>query len=209
MSRQVVLIPVLQTPLPQPQSAPEPSPLASPLPSYDDILLAQEAAEDERLEARAREVWQAGQKHSCPADNETTPWIQHTKAPILFRNRPLDIITASTQKPSASNAEYCLGSWQGRPAVSPARNEAQLRVLMRAVDQVFDRAEATLNRTSYQFRCWLHTFHKRIFWPHVFHGTDIFQSGSNSSAISSGSPLVSRTNGGGFTTWNFSQRRFK
>lgn len=60
MSRQVVLIPVPQTPLPQPQPAAEPGPPASPLPSYDDILLAQEAAKDERLEALAREVWQAG-----------------------------------------------------------------------------------------------------------------------------------------------------
>jgi hypothetical protein len=183
MSRQVVLIPVPQTPLPQPQPAAEPGPLASPLPSYDDILLAQEAAEDERLEARAREVWQAGQKDSCPADNETTPWLQYTKACILFRNWPLDIITASAQKPNTNNVEYCLGSWQRRPVVSPVRNKAQLRVLIWAVDQVFDRAEATLNRINYQFCCWLYIYIRelsgRTHSTSLILGTDIFQSRNN------------------------------
>ena len=113
-------------------------------PSYDKILLAQEAAEDQRLEARMRDIWQASQEYSCLDDNETTPWLKYTQWPSLFRNRPLDIISASAQKPRPlCNDEYLLGHWHGGPVWSPAVNEAKLRILMRAVDQMFERAGAT------------------------------------------------------------------
>jgi hypothetical protein len=119
-------------------------------PSYDEMLLAQEVAEDQRLKARAQEIWQASQEYSCPEDNETTPWLKHTQWPSLFRNRPLDIISASAQKPRPScNDDYLLGHWRGSPVWSPAVNEAKLRILMKAVDQVFERAGATLACTSY------------------------------------------------------------
>jgi hypothetical protein len=39
---------------------------------------------------------------------------------------------------------------------------------MRAVDQVFERAGATLACTSYQWRCWLNTYHKDSFWTTAF-----------------------------------------
>jgi hypothetical protein len=35
-------------------------------PSYNEILLAQEAAEDQRLKARAQEIWQASQEFRVP-----------------------------------------------------------------------------------------------------------------------------------------------
>src|SRR3981081_1182641 len=70
-----------------------------PTPSYKEALAAQEATEDERLLITARDIWRAAHEYSCPEDNETTPWLQYTKAPILFQNRPLDIITASAQRP--------------------------------------------------------------------------------------------------------------
>jgi hypothetical protein len=37
-------------------------------PVHDEILLAQEAAEDQRPQARAQEVWHASQEYSCPED---------------------------------------------------------------------------------------------------------------------------------------------
>ncbi|KAH7109706.1 hypothetical protein EDB81DRAFT_672620, partial [Dactylonectria macrodidyma] len=93
------------------------------------------------------------QEYSCAEDNETTPWLKHTRWPELFRNRPLDIITASARQPARGpnrdNEDYLLGAWRGVPLRSPAAAEARLRVLMRAVDDVFDRAEATLASTSY------------------------------------------------------------
>jgi hypothetical protein len=137
---------------------------------YDEILLAQEAVEDQRLQAQSREIWQASQEYSCPEDNETTPWLKHTKWPDLFQNRPLDIITASAQQPRLSlDEDYLLGHWRGTPLRSPAINEAKLRILMKAVDQMFERAIATLACTNYRLRCWLGTYRKDSFRSCAFH----------------------------------------
>jgi hypothetical protein len=137
---------------------------------YNEILLAQEAIEDQRLDAQSREIWQVSQEYSCPADNETTPWLKHTKWPDLFQNRPLDIITASAQQPRPSRDEdYLLGHWHGTPLWSPAANEAKIRILMKAVDQMFERAIATLACTNYRLRCWLATYRKDSFRSCAFH----------------------------------------
>ncbi|OAQ57815.2 DEAD/DEAH box helicase domain-containing protein [Pochonia chlamydosporia 170] len=133
-----------------------------------DVLLAQEAAEDRRRQARTEQAWRESQQHSCEEDNETTPWLKHTRWPETFRNRPLDIITASARQPSRGpyqgSEDYLLGYWRGLPLYSPAAAEAQLRLLMRAVDDVFDRAKATLASTSYRSRCWLSSHWKDEFW---------------------------------------------
>ncbi|KAH8593096.1 hypothetical protein B0O99DRAFT_463012, partial [Bisporella sp. PMI_857] len=131
-----------------------------------DIFFAQEATEDQRLLAQVQEIQRASQKHSCPEDNETTPWLKQTRWPDLFQDRPLDIIAATAQRPgSAVNEDHYLGHWQGKLLVSPLENEAKLRILMRAADQVFTQAEAMLSRTSYQLRCWLKSYHKGSFYP--------------------------------------------
>jgi hypothetical protein len=65
-----------------------------PLP-HSDILLAQEAAEDQRLLTQAQEIQRASQKYLCPKDNETTPWLKQTICPNLFQDRPLDGIAAT------------------------------------------------------------------------------------------------------------------
>jgi hypothetical protein len=138
-------------------------------PVHDEILLAQEAAKDQRLQARAQEVWHASQEYSCPEDNETTPWLKHTQWPSLFQNRPLDVISATAQKPGSSpNDDYLLGRWRGTPLRSPAVNKAKLRILIRSADQMFERAGATLARTSYRWRYWLNTYHKDSFWTTAF-----------------------------------------
>jgi hypothetical protein len=54
------------------------------------------------------------------------------------------------------------------PFTSPAVNEAKLRILMQAVDQMFIRAEETLKHTHYRLRCWLQTYHERHFRPVAF-----------------------------------------
>lgn len=139
------------------------------LSSYNEILLAQEAVEDQRLQAQTQKIWQASQEYSCPDDNETTPWLKHTQWPSLFQNRPLDIISASAQKPTPyCNDEYLLGHWHGEPIWSPAVNEAKLRIIMMAVDEMFKRARATLSCTTYQWRCWLNTYHRDSFWTTAF-----------------------------------------
>ncbi|KAH8645561.1 hypothetical protein BGZ60DRAFT_424960 [Tricladium varicosporioides] len=38
--------------------------------SYNEILLAQEAVEDQRLDAQSKEIWQASQKYLYPKDNK-------------------------------------------------------------------------------------------------------------------------------------------
>ncbi|KAH7109566.1 hypothetical protein B0J13DRAFT_402361, partial [Dactylonectria estremocensis] len=80
--------------------------------------------------------------------NETTPWLQHTRWPELFRNRPLDVIAASAQQPGPARGEdYLLGQWKESPFWSSADTEAQLRILLQGLDVMFDRARATLART--------------------------------------------------------------
>jgi hypothetical protein len=95
----------------------------------DNVLLAQEAAEDSRLQARASQMWRESQEYSCAEDNETTPWLQHTRWPERFRNRPLDIITASSRLPAwgrfKQGKELVLGNWQGIPLYSSAAAEAR------------------------------------------------------------------------------------
>ncbi|KAH6667377.1 hypothetical protein B0J14DRAFT_444001, partial [Halenospora varia] len=84
--------------------------------------------------------------------NETTPWLKHTKWPVRFRDRPLDILTTSTLQPALCDDDYYLDHWSGTSFTSPAANEAKLRVLMSAVDQMFVRAEQTLANTHYRLR---------------------------------------------------------
>jgi hypothetical protein len=101
--------------------------------------------------------------------DETTPWLQHTGWPRLFHNRPLGIIAATARKPKpAWNEDYLLGQWHDTALRSPAVVEAQLRVILRGVDIMVDRAYFTLAKTSYRSRCWLNTYWKDTFWPHEF-----------------------------------------
>ena len=91
-------------------------------PFYDEILLAQEEAEDQRLKARAQEVWQTTQEYSCPEGNETTPWLRHTQWPSIFRSEPLDA-SASAQKPRSSPNNYLLGvelHFGAQPSAKPS-----------------------------------------------------------------------------------------
>ncbi|KAH7327562.1 hypothetical protein BKA65DRAFT_406003, partial [Rhexocercosporidium sp. MPI-PUGE-AT-0058] len=88
--------------------------------------------------------------------------------PIRLVNRPLDILSASALQPTASDDDYVLGDWAGTEFVSPAADEAKLRVLMHVVDQMFDRAEETLRHTHHRLRCWLQTYYLRHFRPAPF-----------------------------------------
>lgn len=137
------------------------------LQTYDDILLAQETAQDYRLQSKAANMWRESQEISCTEDNETTPWLKHTRWPERFQNRPLDVISASTRLPVQGlhrrQEDLILGSWRGASIRSSAAAEARIRVLMRAVDVMFDRAEATLACTTYQSRCWLTSYRNGIF----------------------------------------------
>jgi hypothetical protein len=131
--------------------------------------LAQEEKEDQRILERFHCVRQAKEQYSCKEDNETTPWLKHTCWPILQKNRPLDILTASTLPPSKRPIDdYYLGRWTNRSVESPKANEAKLQILMRAVDQMFERAYETLDHTHYRLRCWLQTYHQRHFRPVAF-----------------------------------------
>ncbi|EWY79522.1 hypothetical protein FOYG_17324 [Fusarium oxysporum NRRL 32931] len=101
--------------------------------------------------------------------NETTSWLQHTEWPRLFHNRPLGIIAATARKPKpAWYEDYLLGQWHDTALRSPAVVEAQLRVILRGIDIMVDRASFTLAKTSYRSRCWLNTYWKDTFWPHEF-----------------------------------------
>jgi hypothetical protein len=137
-------------------------------PTTNEALWAQEEVEDKRLIEETYLIQQRKEQSSCTEENETTPWLKHTKWPVLFRNRPLDILTASALQPSKCDGDYYLGQWSGIPLTSPAIHEAKLRILMRAVDHMFIRAEETLKHTHYRLRCWLQTYHERHFRPVAF-----------------------------------------
>lgn len=84
-----------------------------------------------------------GKEQVCLKQSETTPWLEHTGWPQLFRNRPIDIISTSAQLPGrAWDEDYELGPWRGITLCSSAAKEAELRLLVRAVDHMFDRAKA-------------------------------------------------------------------
>ncbi|EXK78037.1 hypothetical protein FOQG_17267 [Fusarium oxysporum f. sp. raphani 54005] len=101
--------------------------------------------------------------------SETTPWLQHTRWAELFRNRSLEIIAATAKLPASQwSRKYLLGQWQGLDFWSSAETEAQLQVILRGLDLMFDRTRATLDRTPYISRCWLNTYAKDAFWPHGF-----------------------------------------
>ncbi|EXA31287.1 hypothetical protein FOVG_17411 [Fusarium oxysporum f. sp. pisi HDV247] len=79
--------------------------------------------------------------------NETTPWLRHTRWPDLFRNRPLEVITASAQQPDfVQGQDYLVGQWKGASMKSSAEAETQLRILLQGVDLMFN----------------------HVFWPHPF-----------------------------------------
>jgi hypothetical protein len=137
-------------------------------------LWAQEEAEDKRLMEESYSIQQRKGQYSCTEENETTPWLKHTKWPVLFRDRSLDILTASTLQPAKCDGDYYLGQWSGMPFTNPAINEAKLRILMQAVDQMFIRAEETLKHTHYRLRCWLQTYHERHFRPVAFESLTAF-----------------------------------
>ena len=135
---------------------------------YDHILRAQEEEEEERLKARLDQIWRDSQLHSYIEDNKTTPWLKHTKWPKLFRNRPLEIIAVSTRPPAEprddQNKDYILGAWQGAQLRSPGAAERRLRLLIWAIEDMFDQVEATLLHTSYRSRYWLTSYYQKIFW---------------------------------------------
>ncbi|PWI64548.1 hypothetical protein PCL_09561 [Purpureocillium lilacinum] len=127
------------------------------------LKLLQERASGAKANNR---VWlQAAQVR--PAGTMMLP-TKHTGWPEFFEGRSLDIITACSIQPTAGpnrdREHLLLGSWQGVPIWSSARVEARLRILMQAVDDIFDRAEATLARTSYRSRCWISSY-----WRGTFH----------------------------------------
>ncbi|KAF4332255.1 hypothetical protein FBEOM_13948 [Fusarium beomiforme] len=72
--------------------------------------------------------------------NETTPWLRHTRWPDLFRNRPLEVITTSAQQPDfVEGQDYLLGQWKGALIKSSAEVETQLRILLQGVVLMFNR----------------------------------------------------------------------
>ncbi|KJZ68948.1 hypothetical protein HIM_11664 [Hirsutella minnesotensis 3608] len=131
-----------------------------------DVLVAQEDAEDRRLRERADLTDRRRGNNAPTENNETTPWLRHTRWPETFRDRPLDIITAAASLPQrfCSDEDVLLGFWHGTPIKFPAADESRLRLLMRAVDWMFDRAEATLIRTGYRHRCWISSYWENTFW---------------------------------------------
>ncbi|KAL3952746.1 hypothetical protein ACCO45_012689 [Purpureocillium lilacinum] len=59
----------------------------------DAALLEHEAAEDRRLRDESKQIWRNHQLQPCIEDNETTPWLKHTRWPEFFEGRPLESIT--------------------------------------------------------------------------------------------------------------------
>lgn len=47
---------------------------------------------------------------SCVDDDETTPWLRYTRWPARLAGKPLDIISASTLRPTRHLDDYVLGT---------------------------------------------------------------------------------------------------
>ncbi|KFZ18998.1 hypothetical protein V502_03895 [Pseudogymnoascus sp. VKM F-4520 (FW-2644)] len=105
---------------------------------------------------------------SCVDDDETTAWLRYTGWPTRLAGKPLDIISASTLRPTRHRDDYVLGTWAGRDFASPAEDEAKLRTLMAAADLMFGRAMETLKGTHHRLRCWLKSYNEARFRPVPF-----------------------------------------
>ena len=105
---------------------------------------------------------------SCVDDDETTPWLRYTRWPARLAGKPLDIISASTLRPTRHLDDYVLGTWAGQDFASPAEDEAKLRTLMAAADLMFGRAMETLESTHHRIRCWLKSYNEMRFRPVPF-----------------------------------------
>lgn len=137
-----------------------------PVPTFEDELSIQEAEHDAHLLAATEQYEING--CLCVDDDETTPWLKYTQWPVRLHDRPLDILSATALQPASSNDDYVLGYWRNTPFVSSGSDETKLRLLMVAVDQMCDRAEATLYQTHHRLLCWLQTTHERHFRPWPF-----------------------------------------
>ena len=73
-------------------------------------LMGLEELEDEE-DARLLQESAAYEVNSCMSidDNETTVWLQYTGWPARLASRPLDIISASTLRPTRHCNDYILG----------------------------------------------------------------------------------------------------
>lgn len=82
----------------------------SPSPLYSDVLLKQEATEDERLLSRAREVCQAGKRTRVLQITERRRVAAVHEGADPLPSPATRYFTASAQKLGASDTDYCLES---------------------------------------------------------------------------------------------------
>ncbi|KAI8710760.1 hypothetical protein NCS52_01535800 [Fusarium sp. LHS14.1] len=71
--------------------------------------------------------------------------------------------------------EYFQAIWEHTTQETTKPEMTQLYILLQGVDLTFDRATATLARTSYTSRCWLNTYSKDVFWPYAFRWVSCFK----------------------------------
>lgn len=90
-------------------------------------------------------------------------WLKYTKWAAKLAGKPLDIISASVQKPVPYLDDYLLGSWTGQDFLSPAADETKLHEIMGAAYRMFERALETLDKTHHRTRCWLGSYNDTKF----------------------------------------------
>jgi Orsellinic acid/F9775 biosynthesis cluster protein D len=123
-----------------------------------------EKEEIERLALQDEEnaLWDAEVEQS-----DTTPWLQYTKWPQQFANRPIEIIAATAQQPCLyPTEEYVLGFWNGVAIASPMVNEVRIQTILSMLGDMFDRCQQTLDASSYQLRCWVKSFTHSSLYPY-------------------------------------------
>lgn len=88
--------------------------------------------------------------------DETTPWLNVTKWPKQFAQRPLNLISKYGLQPAAvavAGEDAYFGSFQETELFSRAHDETRLRQITWIFGLVYTRCQATLAETLYNIRC--------------------------------------------------------
>jgi hypothetical protein len=106
---------------------------------------------------------------------EISPWLNVTKWPRQFADRPVDLICRYAQLPSSAavavavaEGDTYLGSFRGTDLFSCAANKVRIQQIMWIFSLVFERCLATLAVALYNICCWLKSYNPHKFFPCPF-----------------------------------------
>ncbi|KFG84159.1 RecQ helicase TLH3 [Metarhizium anisopliae] len=96
----------------------------------------------------------------CTAREPLSPilvsnWMRRTGWEAIFANTNQRLLITLYQTPMKVDGPYYLRAYDGKPIKSPASDEARLRVILHALDRLFNRCADTVTHTDTVIRRWV------------------------------------------------------